>query len=44
LHKGEVIEEGSHRKLMKQEGVYHKLYELQFSLPSLGLSLRSNSQ
>lgn len=31
LHRGEVIEQGTHRVLMKQRGVYQKLYELQFS-------------
>jgi ABC-type multidrug transport system fused ATPase/permease subunit len=31
LHKGEVIEEGTHSRLMNQQGVYRKLYELQFS-------------
>jgi ATP-binding cassette subfamily B protein len=32
LHKGEVIEEGRHRDLMRQRGIYRKLYELQFSV------------
>jgi ATP-binding cassette subfamily B protein len=32
LHKGEVIEEGAHRTLMSQQGVYRKLYELQFNV------------
>jgi len=31
LHKGEVIEEGTHGVLMRQKGVYRKLYELQFT-------------
>jgi len=31
LHKGEVIEEGTHRTLLNRHGVYRKLYELQFS-------------
>ncbi len=30
LHKGRVIEEGSHRELLAQGGHYSKLYELQF--------------
>ena len=30
LHKGRIIEEGSHRELLDQGGHYSKLYELQF--------------
>ena len=31
IHKGVVAEEGTHAELMKKNGIYHKLYELQFS-------------
>ena len=30
LHKGRVVEMGSHRELLAQRGVYHRLYELQY--------------
>ncbi|TWI59339.1 ABC transporter ATP-binding protein [Halalkalibacter nanhaiisediminis] len=29
LHKGEIIERGNHEALLKQEGLYHKMYLLQ---------------
>ena len=31
LHKGEIIEEGSHQELLRKEGLYHQLYQLQYS-------------
>ena len=30
LHKGRVAEMGSHKELLGQQGVYHRLYELQY--------------
>ena len=30
LHKGRLVEAGSHRDLLTQRGVYHRLYELQY--------------
>ena len=30
LHKGEVVESGSHQQLLKMKGRYYKLYKLQF--------------
>jgi ABC-type multidrug transport system fused ATPase/permease subunit len=31
LHKGRVIEEGTHEELLKQKGLYHALHSLQFA-------------
>lgn len=31
LHKGEIIEEGSHQELLKKEGLYYDLYRLQYT-------------
>jgi ABC-type hemin transport system ATPase subunit len=31
LHKGRVREEGTHAELLRQDGLYRKLYRLQFS-------------
>jgi ATP-binding cassette subfamily B protein len=46
LHKGQVIEEGTHQELVDQRGVYRKLYELQFgqSLHSPRFAPMFNSQ
>ncbi|MEZ5149153.1 MAG: hypothetical protein R2759_19310 [Bacteroidales bacterium] len=33
LQKGEIVERGTHQELLKQEGVYKKLYELQTFKP-----------
>ncbi len=33
LHKGRVAEIGTHRELLGQHGVYHRLYELQYRAP-----------
>jgi ABC-type multidrug transport system fused ATPase/permease subunit len=30
LHKGEIVEQGSHHELLAQKGVYHRLYQLQY--------------
>ncbi|MDD5774089.1 MAG: ABC transporter ATP-binding protein [bacterium] len=30
LHKGEIREEGTHDELLKKQGIYHKLYQMQF--------------
>ncbi len=30
LHKGRVVESGTHRELLTERGVYHRLYELQY--------------
>ncbi|HEX37653.1 MAG TPA: ABC transporter ATP-binding protein [Candidatus Cloacimonetes bacterium] len=30
IHKGRIAEEGSHQELLKQRGIYYKLYELQY--------------
>jgi ABC-type multidrug transport system fused ATPase/permease subunit len=30
LHKGRIVEEGSHDALLARRGVYHRLYQLQY--------------
>ncbi len=30
IHKGRIAEEGTHQELLKQRGIYYKLYELQY--------------
>ncbi len=35
LHKGEIIERGNHAELLKQKGLYHKMYLLQKGSSSL---------
>jgi hypothetical protein len=30
LHKGRLVEEGSHAALYRQRGIYRRLYELQY--------------
>jgi ATP-binding cassette subfamily B protein len=31
MHKGRVVEDGSHEQLLEQRGYYHRLYQLQFA-------------
>ncbi|NIR49477.1 ABC transporter ATP-binding protein, partial [candidate division KSB1 bacterium] len=31
LHKGEIREEGTHQELLTQEGIYYRLYQLQYA-------------
>jgi ATP-binding cassette subfamily B protein len=31
LHKGQLREEGTHQELLARRGIYHRLYQLQFS-------------
>ncbi len=34
LSHGEIVEAGRHEELLRQQGVYHELYKLQFAAPS----------
>ena len=33
IDNGRIVEEGSHEELMRKEGLYHHLYEMQFKEP-----------
>jgi ABC-type multidrug transport system fused ATPase/permease subunit len=37
LHHGEVREIGSHAELMERQGIYHRLYQLQYEREALRL-------
>jgi len=41
LHKGRVVEMGTHRDLLAQRGVYHRLYELQYRAHETDSSVRT---
>ena len=30
MEKGEIVESGNHQELLRKEGIYHRLFELQF--------------
>ena len=34
FHHGRLVEEGTHMSLMERRGIYHRLYELQFRVPT----------
>ncbi len=36
MHRGRVRETGTHQELMRAGGIYHRLYQIQFSLPEAG--------
>ncbi|MCG8603393.1 ABC transporter ATP-binding protein/permease [bacterium] len=36
LHKGEIREEGTHQELLAKEGIYYKLYQLQYAYQEKG--------
>lgn len=40
LHRGEVREIGSHSELMEKQGIYHRLYQLQYEREELKLPVR----
>jgi ATP-binding cassette subfamily B protein len=40
---GRIIEEGNHRQLMKKEGLYRHLYEMQFKEPELETAVSTNA-
>jgi ATP-binding cassette subfamily B protein len=42
LHKGRVVEMGTHRDLLAQRGVYHRLYELQYRAHEVGSGTKSS--
>lgn len=41
LHKGRVVEMGTHRDLLAQRGVYHRLYELQYRAHETETSMKA---
>jgi len=41
LHKGRVAEIGTHKELLGQHGVYHRLYELQYRAHEVGSATKS---
>ncbi|OLD62969.1 MAG: hypothetical protein AUI47_10580 [Acidobacteria bacterium 13_1_40CM_2_68_5] len=36
MHHGRIVEEGTHRALLQERGIYHRLYQLQFGLEAPG--------
>ena len=38
LHHGEVREMGSHAELMEKQGIYHRLYQLQYEREALPIA------
>src|SRR5229473_7739385 len=42
LHKGRLVEMGTHRDLLAQRGVYHRLYELQYRAHEVGSGTKSS--
>jgi ATP-binding cassette, subfamily B, multidrug efflux pump len=40
LHRGEVREFGSHSQLMEKQGIYHRLYQLQYEREELRLPVQ----
>jgi ABC-type multidrug transport system fused ATPase/permease subunit len=43
LHHGEVREVGSHAELMAKQGIYHRLYQLQYEREELKMSVDENA-
>jgi len=42
LHKGEIREVGTHQELLAQEGIYYRLYKLQYAEQESGFSVTEN--
>jgi len=42
IHEGRLVEDGSHEELMKKEGYYYRLYQLQFRNDMAGDDVRGN--
>ena len=36
MHHGRIVEAGTHRALLQERGIYHRLYQLQFGLEAPG--------
>ena len=44
IDNGQIIEEGSHKELMKKGGLYKHLYEMQFKEPEVIIPLESEAR
>jgi ATP-binding cassette subfamily B multidrug efflux pump len=44
IHKGRLVEAGSHKELLSRKGVYYKLYQLQYSDQELPITLGGSEE